>query len=101
MLKRSNYHSTNTSTSITNTIGFNFQILNMLLYHRQPGQSLVINDNIRITFVSLDSSSVCIKIDGPPEIEVDAGETYSRFQGHSQRSKQHVPKSYDNRNPSS
>lgn len=97
MLEGSSYTNINFNTSITYTIGFNFQILNMLLYSRKTGQSLVINNDIRITFVSIDSEYVSIKIDAPPETEIDKGEIYSRFQGHSQRSKKHAPTRYDNR----
>lgn len=69
----------------------------MRLYSRKEGQSLVIGDDIRITFVSIDSKAISIKIDAPPEIEIDKGEIYSRFQGHSNRSKKHAPTRYDKR----
>ena len=67
----------------------------MLIYYRKSGQGLVIDDDIHLSFTALDSGAISITIKAPPETQVDKSETYFKFEGHSNRSKQHAPKSYD------
>ena len=67
----------------------------MLIYHCDPNETLVINDDIHLSFSALASGVICITIRAPESTQVDKGAIYARFQGHSNRSKQNAPKSYD------
>lgn len=42
----------------------------MLVLHRKKGESLIINDNIKITIVDISGEKVKIAIDAPKEIPV-------------------------------
>lgn len=42
----------------------------MLVLHRKKGESLIINDNIKITIVDISGEKVKIAVDAPKEIPV-------------------------------
>lgn len=52
----------------------------MLVLTRRPGEQIVIDDNIRITVVSVKGDRVRIGIDAPPDVVVDRQEIHARRQ---------------------
>lgn len=52
----------------------------MLILSRRIGETLIINDNIRITVLNINRSQVRIGIDAPPEMSVHREEIYNRIQ---------------------
>ncbi len=52
----------------------------MLVLTRRPGEQIVIDDNIRLTVVSVKGDRVRIGIDAPPDVVVDRQEIHARRQ---------------------
>lgn len=52
----------------------------MLILSRRIGESLIINDNIRITILNTYSSQARLGIDAPPEVPVHREEIYNKIQ---------------------
>jgi carbon storage regulator len=52
----------------------------MLVLSRKPAESIIINDNIRVTILSVKGNQVRIGIEAPPEVTVDREEIHSRRQ---------------------
>ena len=52
----------------------------MLILTRKPGETLVIQDNIRITILGVKGNQVRIGIDAPREISVHREEVYLEIQ---------------------
>lgn len=52
----------------------------MLVLTRRPGEQIVIDDNIRLTVVSVKGDRVRIGIDAPPSVVVDRQEIHARRQ---------------------
>lgn len=52
----------------------------MLVLTRRPGEQIVIDDNIRITVVSVKGDRVRIGIEAPPTVLVDRQEVHARRQ---------------------
>ena len=50
----------------------------MLVLSRRPGEEIIINNNIRVTVVSVKGDRVRIGIDAPPDITVDRAEVHAR-----------------------
>lgn len=50
----------------------------MLVLTRRPGEEIVIDNDIRITIVTLRGDRVRIGITAPPSIVVDRGEVHQR-----------------------
>jgi carbon storage regulator len=50
----------------------------MLVLTRRIGEEIVINDNIRVTVVSIDGGKVRLGIAAPPEVRVDRQEVHER-----------------------
>jgi carbon storage regulator len=53
----------------------------MLVLSRKIGEEIVINDNIRVTIVSVKNNQVRIGINAPPEVRVDREEIFKRIMG--------------------
>lgn len=52
----------------------------MLVLTRKIGQSIVINDNIRVVIVAIHGNKVRIAVEAPREVAVDREEIYARRQ---------------------
>lgn len=52
----------------------------MLVLTRRPGEQIVIQDNIRLTVVSVKGDRVRIGIEAPPTVVVDRQEIHERRQ---------------------
>lgn len=50
----------------------------MLVLHRNPGQTIVIGDNIRVTLVRQHGGGARIGIEAPPEVPIHREEVYER-----------------------
>jgi carbon storage regulator len=50
----------------------------MLVLTRRIGEEIVINDNIRVTVVSIEGGKVRLGIAAPPEVRVDRQEVHER-----------------------
>ncbi len=53
----------------------------MLILTRRVGETIVINDNIRVTVLAAKGSQLRLGIDAPPEIEVHREEIFNRIKG--------------------
>lgn len=51
----------------------------MLIFSRKLDESIIINNNIKITIVSLEDNRVKIGIDAPREIPVHRTEVYNKI----------------------
>ncbi len=52
----------------------------MLILSRRIGETLIINDNVKITVVNATDSQVSLWIDAPREVRVHREEVYQRIQ---------------------
>lgn len=52
----------------------------MLILTRKPGESLVINDNIRLTVLGVRGNQVRIGVSAPRDVTVHRQEVYERIQ---------------------
>lgn len=52
----------------------------MLILARQPGESLMIGDNITVTILEINGNQVKIGIDAPKNVDVHREEIYERIQ---------------------
>ena len=52
----------------------------MLVLSRKDRESIIINDNIRVTVLRIDGNQVKLGIDAPPEVSVDREEIHFRKQ---------------------
>lgn len=52
----------------------------MLILSRRIGETLIINDNVKITVVNATDSQVSLGIDAPREVRVHREEVYQRIQ---------------------
>jgi carbon storage regulator len=50
----------------------------MLVLTRRIGEEIIINNNIRVTVVSIDGGKVRLGIAAPPEVRVDRQEIHER-----------------------
>lgn len=50
-----------------------------LILERMLFESIIINDNIKITVTRLDSSRVRLSIDAPPEVAINREEVFNRI----------------------
>jgi carbon storage regulator len=50
----------------------------MLVLTRRIGEEIVIDNNIRVTIVSIDGGKVRVGISAPPEVRVDRQEIHER-----------------------
>jgi carbon storage regulator len=50
----------------------------MLVLSRRPGEEIIINDNIKVTVVSVKGDRVRIGIAAPEDIQVDRAEVHAR-----------------------
>lgn len=50
----------------------------MLVLSRRPGEEIVIDDNIRVTVVSVKGDRVRIGVSAPEEVQVDRAEVHQR-----------------------
>lgn len=51
----------------------------MLILTRKAGETIVINDNIRVTVLQVNGGQVRIGIEAPPEIAVHRSEIHERI----------------------
>lgn len=52
----------------------------MLILARQPGETLMIGDNITVTILGINGNQVKIGIDAPKNVDVNREEIYERIQ---------------------
>ena len=52
----------------------------MLVLSRKLGESIVINENIRVTVVSIDRGKIRLGIEAPPQVEIMRDELLKRRQ---------------------
>lgn len=50
----------------------------MLVLSRRPGEEIIINDNIKITVVSIKGDRIRIGITAPSDVSVDRAEVHDR-----------------------
>lgn len=53
----------------------------MLVLSRRPGEEIVIDNNIRVTIVSVKGDRVRIGVTAPEEVQVDRAEVHQRRAG--------------------
>lgn len=53
----------------------------MLVLSRRVGETIVINDNVRITVASVQGNKIGLAVDAPPEVRVDREEVHRRRAG--------------------
>lgn len=53
---------------------------NMLVLSRKCNQSIIINDNIKVTVVAIRGDKVRIGVDAPTDVEVHRQEIYNEIQ---------------------
>jgi carbon storage regulator len=54
------------------------RVLSMLVLSRRPGEEIVINDDIRLTVVSIKGDRIRLGISAPPHVQVDRAEVHER-----------------------
>ena len=52
----------------------------MLVLTRKLGESIVIDNSIKVTITSIDRNKIRIGIEAPPEVRVDREEVWKRLQ---------------------
>jgi carbon storage regulator len=57
----------------------------MLVLTRRPGEEIVIDDNIRITVVSVKGDRIRLGIEAPPHVVIDRSEIHERRKHSPQR----------------
>jgi len=50
----------------------------MLVLSRKNGESVIINENVRVTVVSVQGNKVRLAIDAPRDVQVDRAEVHAR-----------------------
>jgi carbon storage regulator len=57
----------------------------MLILSRRAGETLIINENVKITVVSSTDTQVSLGIEAPREIDIHREEVYQRIQAEKQK----------------
>ncbi|MAD54692.1 MULTISPECIES: carbon storage regulator CsrA [unclassified Idiomarina] len=57
----------------------------MLILSRRAGETLVINENVKITVVSSTDTQVSLGIEAPREVDIHREEVYQRIQAEKQK----------------
>jgi len=52
----------------------------MLVLSRKIGESVIINENVRVTVVSVQGNKVRLAIEAPRDVQVDRAEVHARRQ---------------------